>query len=371
MCTKGDFTTQAHGPTGPLKKRLAGYNPGMPPDTPQPTIALPPLLEQAWQARAAALDAQHQEARRLFNGFLEGCPDLVADLYGATLLLVDFSEQGPGTQAGLPPMIQEALDFYLPRLSWLKCVVLQARRTERPGGRSGLVIWGKMPCDRVQEAGVWYALDLMLNQDASFYPDTRLLRAWLLENAPGKRVLNTFAYTGSLGVAARAAGASQVVQTDRSARFLEIARRSLALNGLQPQPGELRPGDFFSVTRHLRRSGMLFDIVIIDPPFFSTGRQGRVDLNDHSIALINKVRPLVADGGRLVAVNNALYVSGQAYLDALQTLCADGYISLESSIPIPEDITGSPATRRGHLPTDPAPFNHATKIAVLHVRRKN
>ncbi len=356
----------ASGLTGPLKNQQAGYNPGMLPDVP-----LAHLLEQAWLGRAATLDTPHQEARRLFNGFLEGYPDLVVDLYGKTLLLYDFAEQSPDSQAELPAMVREALDFYLPRLSWLTCVLLKARRAEQPGGRNGLVIWGKLPDDRVLEAGVWYALDLMLNQDASFYPDTRLLRAWLLENAPGQRVLNTFAYTGSFGVAARTAGASQVVQTDRSARFLEIAKRSLSLNGLQPQPGELRPGDFFSVTRQLRQSGMLFDIIILDPPFFSTGRQGRVDLNDHSIALINKVRPLVADGGRLVAVNNALFVSGQAYLDALGTLCADGYISLEGILSIPEDITGSPASRRGQLPADPTPFNHATKIAILHIRRKN
>jgi len=36
-----------------------------------------------------------------------------------------------------------------------------------------------------------------------------------------------------------------------------------------------------------------------------------VDLNTDSARLINKVRPLINDGGWLVSVNNALYVSGR------------------------------------------------------------
>ena len=322
------------------------------------------LLAQAWQARGAALDEHHCEARRLFNGFLEGCPELVVDLYGRTLLLYHFAPRPD--QA----MVDETLDFYRTALPWLQAAVLKRRRSQAAAERKGMLVWGQAPDSQVQEAGVWYALDLMLNQDASFYPDTQPLRAWLQENAPGKRVLNTFAYTGSLGVAARAAGASQVVQIDRSAHFLALARRSLSLNGLQAQSGELQVGDFFVLTSRLRRTKTLFDIVIVDPPFFSTSSQGRIDLNAHSMALLNKVRPLVADGGKLVAINNALFVSGQAYWAALEALCADGYLSIETTIPIPPDFAGYSITRRGQLPADPAPFNHATKIAVLNVRRK-
>jgi len=43
---------------------------------------------------------------------------------------------------------------------------------------------------------------------------------------------------------------------------------------------------------------------------------------------------------------------------------------VQELIPVPDDITGFPATRVGSPVTDPAPFNHATKIAVLAVRRK-
>jgi 23S rRNA (cytosine1962-C5)-methyltransferase len=58
-----------------------------------------------------------------------------------------------------------------------------------------------------------------MHGDASFYLDTRNLRGWALEHLAGKSVLNTFAYTGSLGVAAKAAGASRVVHLDLNKTF--------------------------------------------------------------------------------------------------------------------------------------------------------
>jgi 23S rRNA (cytosine1962-C5)-methyltransferase len=95
-----------------------------------------------------------------------------------------------------------------------------------------------------------------------------------------------------------------------------------------------------------------------------------VDLVGESQRVINKVRPLVNDGGWLVAINNALFVRGVDYRRTLEALCADGYMRVEELVPIPPDFTGYPQTRVAQPPADPAPFNHPTKIAVLRVRRK-
>jgi 23S rRNA (cytosine1962-C5)-methyltransferase len=209
-----------------------------------------------------------------------------------------------------------------------------------------------------------------MNQDASFYLDTRNLRNWLLENAKGWNLLNTFAYTGSLGVAGLSGGAEYVIQTDRSKKFLALSRQSAMLNHLDLGKMKLRGTDFFNEVARLKRERALFDCVIIDPPFFSTTSQGTVDLVNESTRLINKVRPLIKDGGRLVTINNALFLSGKDYMQSLEALCQDAYLSIERIIPIPEDITGFPETMIGHPPADPAPFNHSTKIVILRIKRK-
>ncbi len=127
--------------------------------------------------------------------------------------------------------------------------------------------------------------------------------------------------------------------------------------------------DFFQQAGRFKRRGERFDCVFLDPPIFSTSPTGVVDQVYESARLINKVRPLINDGGTLVAVNNAVYVSGKEYMQTLEALCADGYLKLMELIPVPDDFAGYTETRVGTPITDPAPFNHATKIAVLQVRR--
>jgi 23S rRNA (cytosine1962-C5)-methyltransferase len=207
-----------------------------------------------------------------------------------------------------------------------------------------------------------------MNRDASFYLDTRNLRQWLIQNMHGKSVLNTFAYTGSLGAAAHAGGASQVVQLDLNRQFLNLAKDSYTLNGFPIHKADFIAADFFPAIGMFKREGKTFDCVLIDPPFFSTTSKGKVDQVNESARLINKVRPLINDGGTLIAINNALYVSGKEYMQTLESLCKDGYLSIKELIPVPEDMVGY---NKMNAPiTDPSPFNHSTKIAILDVKRK-
>jgi 23S rRNA (cytosine1962-C5)-methyltransferase len=207
-----------------------------------------------------------------------------------------------------------------------------------------------------------------MNRDASFYLDTRNLRQWLIENMHEKTVLNTFAYTGSLGVAALAGGATRVVQHDLNRQFLNVAKTSYTLNGLPIHREDFIAADFFSFAARRNRTGETFDCVIIDPPFFSSTSKGKVDQVHESARLINKVRPLINNDGILIAINNALYVSGKKYMQTLETICKDGYLSIRGLIPVPEDFIGYHPVREPI--TDPSPFNHSTKIAILDVKRK-
>lgn len=325
-------------------------------------------LDAALTARAALLaaDARHQGAVRLFSGFSEGAPHLVADCYGGTLVLHNYAEHPADGEAA----VAQATHFLTERLPWIHAVVVKPRNAPTDAARRGALIRGEQPDTRVREHGVWYALDLLAYRDAGFYLDTRNLRAWAMRHLLARSVLNTFAYTGSLGVAAVAGGAARVVQTDRKREYLNAAKTSHTLNGFPIDTADFRAGDFFAVIGQLKRAGERFDCVIVDPPFFAATNRGRVDLVAQSHRVINKVRPLINDGGTLVAINNALFVSGADSLRTLEALCADGYLAIEELIPVPPDCTGYPATRARAPLVDPAPFNHATKIAVLRVRRK-
>ncbi len=324
------------------------------------------LLDTCLNERQPKLDSMHHEALRLFNGFLEGCPELLVDVYASTLLLYDYAEKPDSLEEVLPAVRH----FYRQRLPWIHCMITKTRISKHVSKRQGESDGGGQPVHRIMEHNTWYAIDLTMNQDASFYLDTRNLRQWLRENAQGWHILNTFAYTGSLGIAALAGGASHVIQTDRSRKFLELAEESYEVNGYATSAHEHIIGDFFPIIGRMRHGRTLFDCVIVDPPFFSATDRGTVDLLSQSQRILNKVRPLIRDGGYLVAINNALYLSGSEYHAALEAMCADGYLSIESLIPVPEDVTGFPDTIHDNPPANPAPFNHSTKIAVLRVKKK-
>jgi 23S rRNA (cytosine1962-C5)-methyltransferase len=324
------------------------------------------ILSNAFTARLPLMDTGHEGALRLFSGFYEGNPDLVIDLYARTLVLFDFTAED-----GDSAVLDTAQQVSLERFPWIDCVVRKVRFTDDPKRRKGTITFGETPAESIQENGIRYTLDLTMNQDAGFYLDTRNLRAWLMKQSQGKHVLNTFAYTGSLGVAALAGGAARVVQTDRNQRFLSLVRASAMLNRLDLGRMKLRAADFFSEMGRYKREGELFDIALLDPPFFSVTESGTVDMMGESSRLINKLRPLVRDGGYLVVINNALFLSGASFMAGLDDLCRDGYLSIEEIIAVPEDICGFPTTRVSAGPADPAPFNHSTKIVVLRVKRKS
>ena len=329
--------------------------------------ALISLLARAIEARASLFDTRHESAFRLLNGFTEGEPNLVVDLYASTLVIHNYADD-PGYGMLL---VQQAGQFLQEKLVWLRAGIVKTRNGKMQEEKRGQVFFGKTPDTKIKEHGVWYAIDLTMNRDASLYLDTRDLRKWLIEHMRGKAILNSFAYTGSLGVAALAGGAKRVVQHDLNHQFLNLAKTSYTLNGFPIQKQDFITADFFTLVSKSKRTKETFDCVIIDPPFFSTTSKGKVDQVHESARLINKVRPLINDGGILIAINNALYVSGKEYMQTLEELCQDGYLQIKELIPVPEDFTGYPETRVGTPITDPTPFNHSTKIAVLEVKRKD
>jgi len=303
---------------------------------------------------------------RMFNGFYEGLPGLVLDRYGSALVIFDHSETN-----AFEDVINQVKLWALANDTSIESILLKQRNHPQPAMRQGKLLAGDQHPSEITENGVRYTIDLQLHQDASFYLDTRNLRQWLIDNLAGKRVLNTFAYTGSLGVAAGVGGADLVVQTDLNHNYLEIAKQSWMLNQLPAEKHQHIKGDFFRVTGRMRNDNLLFDCVILDPPFFSTTGGGKVDLQFEMTRLINKARPLVAHEGLLIVINNALFHSGVDFMAELETLCQSEYLNYQQSIPIPMDITGYPETILSTPPVDPAPFNHPTKIAILKVYRKD
>jgi len=136
--------------------------------------------------------------------------------------------------------------------------------------------------------------------------DQRAGRALVRELSKGKRVLNLFGYHGAFTAAAIAGGAAETVTVDSSGVALERAARNLALVEGDPACHQLRRSAAQPwLKRHAelpRRE--LFDLIILDPPGFSTTK-GKVfrAARDYPALAAAALRCL-APGGRLLASTN-------------------------------------------------------------------
>ena len=125
----------------------------------------------------------------------------------------------------------------------------------------------------VTEAAVRFGLDFEGSYSCGLFLDQRSNRARLRTLRP-RRLLNTFAYTGSFSVVAALEGA-ETLSVDLSRRSLTRGEVNFQLNGLDPRTSHrFIADDVFSVLPRLARRAEKFDAIILDPPTFSRNHEG-------------------------------------------------------------------------------------------------
>ncbi|MDZ4405406.1 class I SAM-dependent methyltransferase [Prosthecobacter sp.] len=126
----------------------------------------------------------------------------------------------------------------------------------------------------VTEAGIRYGLDFGTGYSHGLFLDQRANRAKLHALKP-KRLLNTFAYTCSFSVVAGLAGA-ETVSVDLSRKSLDRGKQNLALNGIAEAGHRFINDDTLELLPKLGHRGERFDAIVLDPPTFSRGNNGRL-----------------------------------------------------------------------------------------------
>jgi 23S rRNA (cytosine1962-C5)-methyltransferase len=158
----------------------------------------------------------------------------------------------------------------------------------------------------VQENGLSFECNLSDYLDTGLFLDHRNTRRRVRDEAKGTRFLNLFAYTGSFTVYARAGGAAETTTVDLSNTYTDWAERNLRLNGFDvgPKHRVVRA----DVLRWLDTARGPFDLVVLDPPSFSSSKkmQRRFEVQRDHHHLITRVLELLAPGGTLYFSTNFL-----------------------------------------------------------------
>ncbi|MFC3531522.1 class I SAM-dependent rRNA methyltransferase [Vogesella facilis] len=291
------------------------------------------LLQTADSHRAALLPrlaAENTTAYRLFHGSAEGRPGLTIDRYGDVLLLQTFHT----------PLSD---DEYAAIVAHYAPLDLLPVYNDRSGANSR--IGNRLPPEQLEQAqlprtvselGVNYHFQARhQGQDPWLFLDLRAGRRRVMQLAAGKSVLNLFAYTGGVGVAAAKAGASFVMNVDFAESSLQVARANAKLNALATRPRCVQ-SDCFAALRQLAGIGQpkvvrgkkmppfpvlearQFDVVFLDPPRYAKSPFGVVDLINDYPALFKPALLATAPGGVLICCNNVAQVDREAWLAQLK-----------------------------------------------------
>lgn len=159
----------------------------------------------------------------------------------------------------------------------------------------------------VHEYGVKFKINLLDYIDTGLFLDHRETRKLVASACKGKRVLNLFAYTCSFSVHAAVAGAAFTKSVDMSNTYTEWGRDNFKLNSISLKNNEIVRADCLKFLDQEIRSGIKYDIIIIDPPTISRSKKmdQMFDIQVDYITLLTKALKLLLRGGIIFFSTNS------------------------------------------------------------------
>jgi len=131
-----------------------------------------------------------------------------------------------------------------------------------------------------------------------------------------------------------------VTSVDVSPAYTDWARANFEANRLNPGRHEFIVGDCLGTLTDLGRSKSRFEIIIMDPPSFSTTAKSRFTTRGGTAELVAAALPLLAEGGLLLCSSNHQKVDIADYLKELRrgAIQAGSGLQVLSLVGQPEDF---------------------------------
>lgn len=256
------------------------------------------LIDQSWNRREELIDRQCTDSWRVFHGYEEGANGVVIEKFG-NMAVIEYKHD---IREQIPEIIEALLAQY-------EFSLIVAKGNQRIGLRLNQRLFaahGRFDHapQFAQEFGVYYSLMADAVHNCGLYVDARPVRRWLLDHSIGCRVLNLFAFVGSLGVAASKGAAKEVIHLDKSKELLPRIQQSYEKNGLRFDARNFLQGDIYKHLPKAIKRGQRFDGIILDPPpkvYKSPHSKHRPQGQDFS-SLVKYCAKLLNVGGWLICM---------------------------------------------------------------------
>ncbi len=157
-----------------------------------------------------------------------------------------------------------------------------------------------------------FNLKLMNFKHTGLFPEQaynwNLIREVIRNSKRKVKVLNLFAYTGALSIAALKEGA-EVVHVDASRGMIDWAKENVKINNLEDKSIRFLVDDVRKFVKREIRRGNKYDIIVMDPPSFGRGNKNEVwNIENDLGALIKDTAELLSDDPLLFIINS--YTTG-------------------------------------------------------------
>lgn len=270
-------------------------------------------LANAYSSRKLVLDNQADSttAYRLVHGAGDLLPGLVIDIYDSLAVIQCHSMGMYHERQEITTALQKVLG------EQISSIYLKARKTLPQRFQEGIqdgFLAGDSAEVTIKEFGHSFKINVATGQKTGFFLDQRDNRQLLASYAKGKKVLNTFCYTGGFSVYALKAGATQVDSVDVSAKAMVLTEENILINNLPVAQHDAITSD---VLQYLRKEEILYDIVVVDPPAYAKSFnkrhravQGYKRLNTEAI---KRVKP----GGLLFTFSCSQVVDRKLFQDTI------------------------------------------------------
>lgn len=221
---------------------------------------------------------------RLVHGEGDGLPGLIIDFYENVAVVQCHSI---GMYHSLS-FINKALKKNITKL---QAVYSKSSDTlhNKEIAQDGFILGDVSVPHLAKERGICFSIDWITGQKTGFFVDQRENRTLLGTYAKGKKILNTFCYSGGFSLSALHTGAKEVHSLDSSKKAIELTDANIALNKFKGKHKSI----VADAMEYLKSIDNSYDIIVLDPPAFAKHRdkrhqaiQGYKRLNEMAIKAI-------------------------------------------------------------------------------------
>jgi len=222
------------------------------------------LICKALSLRKKHIDQTTTNVYRLVNSYGDALPEVTIDVYNKNLLVQYFKLYEKHSKDRI---YSELNDILAPES------ITEKTRLKGEDIKTHLVSGKEIPRNIVVlENGIKFNISFLEGGGTGLFLDQRDNRKKIQALANNKEILNCFCYTSSFSIYTSLGGATKTTNIDLSKKAIEWSKNNFLLNQLDVNNHEFIIGDVWEWLKRFQKKGRTFDVIIIDPPSFSTSK---------------------------------------------------------------------------------------------------